>query len=100
MSATERPADRPPHDGISHAEPWFDLHGVTHDAAIGSIEQCAFVPPDTVIPTRRRFAVAVLVRQGHHLNPVAVDWDDSEEQLPMDWSANPPRLGVEGRTVR
>ena len=100
MSPAERPADCPPDDRIEHSESWFDFYRVAHDAATGIVQQGALVPPDTVPPTGRGLAEATAFRQRDQLNSVTVDWDDSEEQLPTDWNAYAPRLGVERRTAR
>lgn len=100
MSLAEHPADCPPFDRIEHAESMFDFYRVAHDAAAGIVQQGAFVPPDTVPPTGRGLTEATPVRQRDQFYSVAIDWDDSEEQLPTDWRAYPPRFCVEGRTVR
>jgi len=100
MSPAEHPADCPPFDRIEHAESMFEFYRVAHDAAAGIVLQGAFVPPDTVRPTGRGLTEATSVRQRDQFYSVAIDWDDSEEQLPTDWSAYSPRFGVEGRTVR
>ena len=100
MSPAEHPADCPPFDRIEHAESMFEFYRVAHDAAAGIVQQCAFVPPDTVPPTGRGLTEATPIRQRDQFYSVAIDWDDSEEQLPTDWSAYSPRFGVEGRTVR
>jgi Protein of unknown function (DUF4232) len=100
VASAEHPADRPPNDRICHLESWFDLYRVTQHTATGIVDQGAFVPPDAVPPGRRRLTEATAVWQCNQLNTVAVDGDDSEEQLPADWSAYPPRFGVEGGTVR
>jgi hypothetical protein len=78
MSLAEHPADCPPFDRIEHAESMFGFYRVAHDAAAGNVQQGAFVPPDTVPPTGRRFSEAAPVRQRDQLDSVAVDGDDSE----------------------
>lgn len=100
MSLAEHPADCPLFDRIEHAESMFDFYRVAHDAAAGIVQQGAFVPPDTVPPTGRRLTEATPVRERDQFYPVAIDWDDSEEQLPTYWRAQSPRFSVEGRTVR
>jgi hypothetical protein len=100
MSLAEHPPDCPLNDRSEYSESWFDFYRVAHDAAAGIVQQGAFVPPDTVPPTGRGLTEATPVRQRDQLNSVAIDWDDSEEQLPTHWRAYSPRFGVEGRTVR
>lgn len=100
MSLAEHPVDCPPDNRSGHSESWFDFYRVPHDAATGIVQQGAFVPPDPVPPTGRGLTEATPVRLSDQLNAVAIDWDDSEHQLPTHWSAYPPRFGVERRTVR
>ena len=52
VSALEHSVDGRPDDRISYCETRFDLYVVAEDAAIGIVQQGAFVPPDTVPPTR------------------------------------------------
>ena len=78
----------------------FDSDRVANDTAAGIVQECAFVPPDTVPPTGRGLTEATSVRQGDQLYSVAIDWDDSEEQLPSYWRVQSPRFSVEGRTAR
>src|SRR6476659_4195161 len=100
MTPAEHPANGQPDDRIGSSEAWFDLHRVTHDAATGSVQQRAFMPPDAVPPGGGGLTEATPVRQRDQLDPVAVERDESEEQLPNNRSAHPPRFGVEARTVR
>lgn len=52
VSALEHSLDCPRDDRIGHSESRFHLYVVADDAAIGIVQQGAFVPPDAVPPSR------------------------------------------------
>src|SRR6516164_2976035 len=95
VSAAEHLVDGPPDDRSEHCESRFDLNIVSNDAAARIIEQGAFVPPDTVQPSRRGLTEATLVRQGDQFNSMAVHWDDAEQQLPKYLRLRMPWFGIE-----
>src|SRR4051812_12896653 len=100
VPALEHSAHCPRDDRVGHSESRFDLDVVADDAATGSIEQGAFVPPDAVPPTRRGLTKATPVRKSDQCNAVAVDWDEPEQQLPQHRRTHLPLFGIEARTVR
>src|SRR4051794_5529142 len=99
MSTAEHATDRPRNDRIEQSEARVDLYRVSYDAAGRIVEQGPFVPPDAVPPSRRRLTEATAIRQRDQLDPVAVDGDDSEQQLPTNRSAVAPQFGVERRAT-
>jgi hypothetical protein len=100
VSALEHSAHCPADDRIGYSESRLDVYVVADDAAIGIVQQGAFVPPDTVPPTRGGFTKASPIWQGDEFNAVAVDWNEPQPKLPKHGSAYPPRFGVEWRTAR
>jgi len=100
VSAFEHSADRPREDRIGYSESRFDPDVVADDAAVGSVQQGAFVPPDAVPPTRRGFTKASPVRQRNQFDAVAVDGKETHPELPQDRRTGLPGVGIEARTVR
>jgi hypothetical protein len=100
VSTLKHPGDRPLNDPIGHSESRLNLYVVADDAATGIVEKGAFVPPDAVPPSGRRFTKATPVWQSDQFNAVTVDWNEAEQQLPEHRSTDLPRFGIEVRTVR
>jgi hypothetical protein len=89
VSTLEHSGDGPLNDPIGQSESRLDLYVVADDAATWIVEQGAFVPPDAVPPSGRRFTKATLVWQSDQFNAVAVDGNEAEQpnerrDLPVD----------------